>query len=324
MITATAVIQEVVAHELGHTLNLADCNYPGCPVNSSVMESGVSAPGTTINSVIGQPGPTICDISAVGLTNNYFCPPPPPPSCDAAPVNCREGYYWSFDLCRCVTASSPIILDIDGKGFNLTSAAGGVSFDISGTSHPIQMGWTASGSDNAFLALPGADGLVHNGKQLFGNFTSQPPSANPNGFVALAVYDDPKNGGNGDGILDSRDAIYPSLRLWIDTNHDGISQPEELHTLSSLGVNSISLKYKAEQRTDQYGNVFHFRAQVNPGDPTNTGRMAYDVFLVTLPTASAKSLIPWRATTTSVKKCPAPPVRTKGGMLSTTGTLRLD
>jgi hypothetical protein len=35
MMTASAAIQEVVAHELGHTLNLYDCNYPGCPVNRS-------------------------------------------------------------------------------------------------------------------------------------------------------------------------------------------------------------------------------------------------------------------------------------------------
>lgn len=84
---------------------------------------------------------------------------------------------------------------LSGNGFHLTSAAGGVLFDISGTGHPVQMGWTAAASDNAFLALPGADGLVHNGGQLFGNFTPQPPSANPNGFAALAVYDDPKTEG---------------------------------------------------------------------------------------------------------------------------------
>jgi hypothetical protein len=159
-----------------------------------------------------------------------------------------------------------------------------VQFDISGTDHPTQMAWTAPGSDNAFLALPGADGLVDNGKQLFGNFTPQPPSNNPNGFLALAVYDQPANGGNGDGIIDSRDAIYPYLRLWIDANHDGICQPEELHTLPSLGVNSISLRYVLSRKEDRYGNVFRYRAAVNPDDPdaSHVDRRAYDVFFVTL------------------------------------------
>ncbi|MGC1483105.1 MAG: hypothetical protein WA789_04865, partial [Candidatus Acidiferrum sp.] len=84
---------------------------------------------------------------------------------------------------------SPIILDLSGNGFFLTSAQNGVQFDISGDGTPLQIAWTSSGSDNAFLALPASDGLIHNGKELFGNFTLQPPSEHPNGFAALAVYD---------------------------------------------------------------------------------------------------------------------------------------
>jgi hypothetical protein len=207
------------------------------------------------------------------------------------------------DCCTC-PCGSPIILDITGKGYSLTSDSQGVTFDISGDGKAWKMAWTAAGSDNAFLVLPGADGLVHSGQQLFGNFTPQPPcpigdkSCFPNGFRALAVYDQPANGGNGDGIIDARDAIFSSLRLWIDANHDGISQPEELHTLSSLGINSISLNYKRDAKTDQYGNVFRYRAQVNPGTPTDAGKTAYDVFFVVLPSATAKS-------------CPAPPVTGK-------------
>ena len=169
-------------------------------------------------------------------------------------------------------------------------------FDISGTG-PVQIGWTASGADNAFLALPGADGLVHNGQQLFGNSTPQPPSDTPNGFAALAVYDMPANGGNGDGVIDSRDAIFSSLRLWVDANHDGISQPDELHTLPSLGINSISINYKRDAKSDQYGNVFRYRAQVNPGDPTNAGKTAYDVYFV--------------GEATTAQACPAPPMTGK-------------
>jgi hypothetical protein len=203
----------------------------------------------------------------------------------------------------------------------LTNAANGVTFDISGTGHAIQIGWTATGVDNAFLALPGADGLIHNGNQLFGNFTLQPPSSTPNGFAALAIYDLAANGGNGDGMIDSRDAIFSSLRLWIDDNHDGICQPEEMYTLPSLGVNSISLNYKEDRRTDQFGNVFRYRAQINSGDPAGTGRMAYDVFFVTQPTTSARNLIPLHPGQMNASKCRVP-VQTKGGMLSTAGALR--
>lgn len=184
----------------------------------------------------------------------------------------------------CLCQGSPIIVDVSGQGFHLTSAINGVRFDISGTNDLVQIAWTAVGSDNAFLALPGSDGLVHNGKELFGNFTPQPPSANPNGFLALAVYDQPENGGNGDGIIDARDKIFSSLRLWIDVNHDGICQPDELHTLPSLGVYSISLDYYLSKRRDQYGNQFRYRSEVNPDDPdaSHAGRTAYDVYLLTL------------------------------------------
>jgi hypothetical protein len=244
-------------------------------------------------------------------------PPPPPPPCHHI-LTCTDGYVWDNIVCDCVPGGSPIILDINGKGFVLTNAANGVQFDISGTGHPLQMGWTASGADNAFLALPGADGLVHNGKQLFGNFTPQPASDNPNGFIALAVYDDPKNGGNGDGIIDSRDAIFASLRLWIDANHDGISQPDELHTLPSVGVNSISLKYKASEKTDQYGNVFRYRARVNGNESQDVGQTAYDVFFVALGQPTSKN-IPRSLIPADAQKC-AVPVPTKGGMLSSTGS----
>jgi len=216
-------------------------------------------------------------------------------NCEPTGVPPGDGFgnwYWDTSCCCWSENDTPIIIDTTGKGFSLTDAVDGVTFDIKANGHPIQIGWTARGSTNAFLALPEADGLVHNGKDLFGNYTPQPPSRNPNGFLALAVYDEPENGGNGDGIIDSRDGIFSSLRLWIDANHDGICQPEELHTLPSLGVNSISLHYSLSWRTDQYGNKFRYKAAVNPDDPTESkvGRTAYDViFVVAEPLAKVQS-----------------------------------
>jgi hypothetical protein len=183
---------------------------------------------------------------------------------------------------NCGGCPSPIIIDLNGNGFFLTDAAHGVFFDIKGNGMPMQIGWTTSGASNGFLALPGSDGLVHNGKELFGNFTPQPASDHPNGFLALAEYDKPENGGNGDGVIDSRDAIYSSLRIWVDANHDGISQPEELHTLPEMGVFSVTLNYSLSMRTDEFGNVFRYKAKLNQDQhgESDVGKKVYDVFFV--------------------------------------------
>lgn len=241
--------------------------------------------------------------------------PPPAPICPVT-AGCLRGTgcevaQWDTSTCswNCVVGVSPILIDVSGNGFQLTSAQNGVSFDITGTSNPTEIAWTAPGSQNAFLCLPDSNGACDDGKDLFGNFTPQPPSSTPNGFAALAVYDTPAMGGNGDGWIDAHDAIFSSLRLWIDANHDGISQPNEVFTLPQLGITSINLDYKLSQRTDQYGNVFRYRAKV--GSTSGVGRWAYDVFLVTQPSATAAKLRP-TGTTAATTVCPPRPLLPSG------------
>jgi len=73
-------------------------------------------------------------------------------------------------------------------------------------------------------------------------------------------------------VADNQDAIFSSLRLWQDVNHNGISEPEELHTLPELSVESISLDYREARRRDRYGNVFRYRAKVYGTNHTDLGR----------------------------------------------------
>ena len=78
-----------------------------------------------------------------------------------------------------------------------------------------------------------------------------------------------------------RDAVFQSLRLWQDTNHNGISESTELHTLKDLGLKVLELDYKESKRTDEYGNKFRYRAKVKDTHDAQLGRWAWDVVLMT-------------------------------------------
>jgi hypothetical protein len=178
----------------------------------------------------------------------------------------------------------PIILDTTGHGFHLTDVAHGVKFAFYPGQPPFQMSWTDAAYGNGFLVLDrNGDGIINDGSELFGNITPQPPSATPNGYLALAVFDLTENGGNGNGVIDPGDAIYSKLRVWVDFNHDGISEPWELYTLQELGIERIELKYVYSHLVDRFGNQFRYRARVWDedvfGEAAPNLDLSYDVFL---------------------------------------------
>jgi hypothetical protein len=270
--TATGPRGIPISCDHGHGIATRYCLDPNCTFSASLQGSGGSMQMTGGDVWNGQ------------LVHKHTCLLP------KTSTNCSNswamqkcfsvGEDWDPSTCSC-SAATPVVIDINGDGFALTDKAGGVNFDINGDGQPDQIGWTAATADDAWLGLDrNGNGVIDNGRELFGNATPQPASAAPNGFLALAEYDSVTKGGNGDGWIDSQDSVYTALRLWRDSNHNGISEAAELHPLSEFGVTSLDLNFKDSQQSDEFGNRFRYRAKVRNVQGEAVGRWAWDVFLV--------------------------------------------
>lgn len=194
---------------------------------------------------------------------------------------------YSAQYCVCTgcdtCGGSPILVDVPG-GFKLTDVDHGVRFDLNGNGTPDRLSWTSPTSTAAWLVLDrNRNGYINNGRELFGDFTfqSEPTAAGveKNGFRALAEWDKAENGGNNDAVITQADDVFSKLRLWRDSNQNGITDPGELRGLWEFGIAKISLDYRESRHRDQFGNEFRYRAKVSGEKDTDLGRWAYDVYL---------------------------------------------
>jgi hypothetical protein len=268
-VSATGPRGSDITCQAGRGVATRNCLFTSCTFNASLQSNGVSMQMTGGDVWNGQ------------LVHNHTCKLPRRPCqnrwMEAKCLAVGEG--WDEETCRCYP-ESPIVIDSEGNGFALTNLEAGVRFDLNADGTAEQLSWTSAGSDDAWLVLDrNLNGVIDNGSEMFGNFTPQPSSNQPNGFIALAEFDKPVKGGNNDRVIDQQDRIFTSLRLWQDLNHNGISETEELLPLAELGVDAISLNYRESWRVDRYGNQFAYRARVGDARGFRVGRWAWDVFL---------------------------------------------
>ena len=142
----------------------------------------------------------------------------------------------------------PLVVDLTGSGFNLTSlSSSSAYFDFSDSGFAMKTGWIGSGTG---LLVTSAD----------------PTSGNDlvTSFAQLAAMDS-----NGDGVINSSDPVFANLYIWQDTNGNGVADSGEVQSLSSLGITSISI-------TDSYvgtpinGNIIQHTATVTFSDSSTS------------------------------------------------------
>lgn len=123
-----------------------------------------------------------------------------------------------------------------------------------------------------------ASGAIEGGIELFGSVTPKRDGTPAlHGFDALSDLDD-----NRDGKIDRRDDVFSELRLWVDRNHNGVSERRELLRLPAAGIRAIGTQFVETQKRDQFGNWYRYQGQMTMHD--NTIRRIFDVYLVSAPT----------------------------------------
>ena len=118
------------------------------------------------------------------------------------------------------SVADPLVLSLDQQNINLLPG-GSIPFDFDGTGENTPIGWT--GSDTGMLVLD------TDGKGILGSGTS---------IVAGFSELDQLAPGT-DGVLNASNPLFAELQVWGDTNGDGTIEQGELHSLASLGIQSI-------------------------------------------------------------------------------------
>ncbi|WP_295409661.1 hypothetical protein [uncultured Thiocystis sp.] len=154
----------------------------------------------------------------------------------------------SLNTAQLAALASPIMLDLDRDGIETLSLNPGVQFDLRATGQATRNGWV--GPDDGLLVRDLNDnGRIDDGTELFGTATRLANGEKgAEGYVALRELDS-----NGDGAITAADEAWSELKVWQDSNSDGVSQAGELKSLTDdIGIKRLDLN--AQTPFDSNGN----------------------------------------------------------------------
>ena len=123
---------------------------------------------------------------------------------------------------------SPVVLDLNGDG---TLSYTQQIMDVTGDGQAEYTAWAAA-QDGVLVRDADGDGrLTRPSEFAFAR------SSNETDLQGLAAQYD----SNHDGRLSAEDADFAQFKVWQDANGNGVCDAGELHSLSALGITSISL-----------------------------------------------------------------------------------
>lgn len=153
----------------------------------------------------------------------------------------------------------PLVIDLGNDNvIELTSVENGVHFDLDKNGFAEKTAWI--GQKDGFLALDrNGNGFIDDGGELFSDqVVMSDGKTSASGFEALKDLDT-----NEDGIISKEDEQFENLRVWVDENHNGISEADELKSLAAHDIASISLNHTNKDEVDsETGTIITESAEV--------------------------------------------------------------
>jgi hypothetical protein len=147
---------------------------------------------------------------------------------------------------RTIGMLSTILVDLDGDGLEARHAKRtNASFDMDSDGIADDTGWV-SGGDGMLVIDRDEDGTITHASEL--SFLSEKDDAT-SAWDGLSVLDNTR-----DGKIDAKDARFGELKIWADRNGDGISQADELKSLTDMGITEIALRSTPTNESTRPGN----------------------------------------------------------------------